>query len=232
MQQELSVWIRGDFEFGTTFSYRLPDASSQFAVGTPIPSPAAVKLALVAAAIHATGDLSYGERVFDIVRDSLVYFGLPDRLSRFRAFIKRLKPAKQGGFLESTGTRDYFLFSSPLQVYVRISGDDAETIQSLLRRIRRFGTTDSLCWCTAVERQDPDPRRCAVPLYAIEDRLEQETRALVSLLDLKDNATFQQVDPFGYGSRQGDPFTRIPYALPLQVESTGTNWAILARVEA
>lgn len=110
MQHEVSIWIRGDFEFGTTFSYRLPGASSQFAVGTPIPSPAAVKLALVAAAIHEDGEVAYGERVFSSVRDCLVYFGLPEHLTRFRACIKRLKPSKEGEFLESTGSRDYFLF--------------------------------------------------------------------------------------------------------------------------
>lgn len=232
VQQELSAWIRGDFEFGTTFSYRLPGASSQFAVGTPIPSPAAVKLALVAAAIHEAGDVSYGERVFSIVRDCPVYFGLPERLTRFRAFIKRLKPSKEGEFLESTGSRDYFLFASPLEVYVRASRDDAGIVENLLHRIRRFGTTDSLCWCTTVERQSPDPRRCAVPLNDVVDHLHEETRTLVSLLDLSPAATFQQVDPFRQVRQQGNPFVRVPYALPLQVESTGTNWTILVRREA
>lgn len=120
------VWLRGACEFATTFSYRLPRASSQFAIGVRVPSPAAIKLALVAAAIHENGTPSAGEPFFEQVRACTVCFGLPRRLARLCAFLKRLKPAQDSkGLQESTGTRDYFLLDSPLQIFIKISSNNA-----------------------------------------------------------------------------------------------------------
>ena len=226
------VWLRARFEFGTTFSYRLPDASSQFAIGTPTPSPAAVKLALVAVAIHGSGDVGSGASILDLVRSCRVWFGLPPRVARFRAFIKRLKPAKTSGFLESTGTRDYYLFDSTLDIFVQVAPSAVPRIRDLLRRIRRLGTTDSLCWCWDVDEVEPRVEQCAVPL---EDRREAlaagEERILVSLLALAPTVTFEQIDPYRSGRIAGDPFVRVAYAVPLKIAASGGNWAVLTRSE-
>ncbi len=232
-----SIWVKASFEFGATFSYRLPGASSQFAVGVPVPSPAAVKLAIVAAAIHSSGDVRWGERVFEEIRSATVWFGLPRRVARFRAFIKRLKSAEGDGaqgskgreFTESTGARDYFLLEAPLEVFLQIRSETAEEVTELLKRVRRFGTSDSLCWCTDVEVTVPDIRHCAVPLEALGFQLEDTDRLLVSLLDLNPSASFRQVDPYSAEPRRGNPFVRVPYALPLRVEASGTNWTLFVR---
>ncbi|MDW8006909.1 MAG: CRISPR-associated protein Cas5 [Thermomicrobium sp.] len=237
MATDPHVWVCGTFEFGTTFSYRLPDASSQFAIGVPVPSPTAVKLGLVAAALHESGDFARAERVFEIVRDCSIWYGLPERLTRFRAFIKRLKPEKEDGskgdipksFLESTGTRDYFLMGGEVDVFLSVEREHLDLIVPLLGRIRRLGTTDSLCYCVRVTQQSPERERCAVPLSEIEASLEQLERTLVSLLDLSPTATFDQIDPYRQEVRRGNPFVRITYALPLRVEAAGPNWALFQR---
>jgi hypothetical protein len=89
-----TTWLRADYEFPSTFSYRMPDVSAQFAVGSPIPSPAAVKLALVDTAIRWSGDVNEGRRIFDIIKTASICVVPPPRIARFRAFIKRLKPDK------------------------------------------------------------------------------------------------------------------------------------------
>jgi len=222
------VWLRGRFEFGTTFSYRLPDASSQFAIGAPIPSPAAVKLALVASAIQEIGDPQSGARVLEVIRQCPVWFGLPSRIARFRAFIKRLKPKDSGGFLESTGMRDYFLFNSVFEIYLQVSESVAQDIGDLLRRVRRFGTTDSLCWCHDVDFVEPALERCAVPFRERKNALtERDEFIMISLLDLNPDVTFELVNPYREGLHQGDPFVRVPYVLPLRLEASGGNWALL-----
>jgi hypothetical protein len=228
------VWLRARFEFGTTFSYRLPDASSQFAIGPPIPSPAAVKLALVAAAIHGSGDVGSGASILDLVRSCRVWFGLPPRVARFRACIKRLKPAKTSGFVEPPATRDYYLFDSTLDIFVQVAPSAVPRIRDLLRRIRRFGTSDSLCWCWDMDEVEPRVEQCAVPLEDRKDALlDGEERILISLLDLAPTVTFEQIDPYSYrsGRSAGDPFVRVAYAVPLKIEASGGNWAVLTRSE-
>lgn len=226
------LWLRGTFEFATTFSYRLPGASSQFAIGVPVPSPAAVKLALVAAAIHEEGSPDAGVPVLEAVRNSAIWFGVPRRIVRFRAFIKRLKPAKEAkGLQESTGARDYFLLDSPLEIYISVSPVWSARLQQLLARIRRFGTSDSLCCCCDVSETEPPSEYCAVPLEFFSKELAQalHERILVSLLDLQPTVTFDDVDPFREGTRRGDPFRRVPYALPMRVTKSGVNWTLMER---
>lgn len=86
------VWLRADYEFPSTFSYRMPKVSGQFAIGSPIPSPATVKLALVDAAIRRDANVDEGRRIFDLVKTANVCAVPPPRMVCFRAVIKRLKP--------------------------------------------------------------------------------------------------------------------------------------------
>jgi len=79
-----TTWLRTDYEFPSTFSYRMPDASAQFAIGLPIPSPATVKLALVDTAIRWSGDINEGRRIFDLIKTAKVCVVPPSRMVRFR----------------------------------------------------------------------------------------------------------------------------------------------------
>jgi CRISPR-associated Cas5-like protein len=99
------VWLRGEYEFASLFSYRLPDFSSAYAPTSPMPGPSAVKLALVATAIEASGKVADGERIFDIVRNAKIGLQTSESLAISRVLLKRLKqqPASKAKS-ESTGT--------------------------------------------------------------------------------------------------------------------------------
>ncbi len=226
------VWLRADYEFPSTFSYRIPDVSAQFAVGSPIPSPATVKLALVDTAIRWSGNVDEGRRIFDLVKKLKVCIVPPPRMVRFRAFIKRLKPPHSSAgdgasTVESTGVRDYFLLSEPLSVYIEVPQAHADEIRKLLPCIRRFGTSDSLCWCTGVSEEKPDNCLCPQPL----DKLTPTQQGLaVRLSDLSPQSQFDGFNPFG-GSTSKAKLEKQVYVLPLIVQRSGETWAILERIK-
>jgi len=226
-----TTWLRADYEFPSTFSYRRPDVSSQFAIGSPIPSPATVKLALVDTAIRWSGDVNEGRRIFDVIKTARVCVVPPPRMVRFRAFIKRLKPPHSSAgagapTVESTGVRDYFLLDGPLSVFIEVPQSDTDYIEWLLQRIRRFGTSDSICWCVSVCSEAPDQALCP-------QRLGNQSHAqgglVVHLSDLTQQSQFDGFDPFRGNSRQAR-LEKAPYVLPLRVRRSGETWEILERI--
>lgn len=253
------AWLRADYEFPSTFSYRMPDVSAQFAIGSPIPSPATVKLALVDTAIRWSGNVNEGRRIFDLVKTLNVCVVPPSRIVRFRAFIKRLKPdevmtcpnhpsyrvsakvgrnkrqpcpycgtipdVKMGVLEESTGVRDYFLLNEPLSVFIEVPQAHADEIRKLLLRIRRFGTSDSLCWCTGVSEEAPDNRLCPQLLANL---TPAQHGLVVRLSDLSPSSQFDGFNPFG-GNARGANLDKQVYVLPLIVKRSGETWAILER---
>jgi hypothetical protein len=224
------VWLRADYEFPSTFSYRMPDVSAQFAIGSPIPSPATVKLALVDTAIRWSGDVAEGRRIFDLVKTLRVCIVPPPCMVRFRAFIKRLKPPHSSAgsgapTVESTGVRDYFLLNEPLSVFIEVPQAHADKIRELLLRIRRFGTSDSLCWCTGVSEEAPDNRLCPQLLANL---TPAQHGLVVRLSDLSPSSQFDGFNPFG-GNARGANLDKQVYVLPLTVKQSGETWAILER---
>jgi len=229
-----TTWIKADYEFASTFSYRIPGVSNQFAIGSPIPSPAAVKLALVDTAIRWSGDVNKGRKIFDLVKTATVCVIPPPRIVRFRAFIKRLKP-RSNSLLESTGVRDYFLFEGPLSVYIQVPDSEKCEIEQLLQKIRRLGTTDSLCWCSRVRQESPPDCLCskifshslashgqsqAIPLHGFPIRLK----------DLTTGSAFDGFNPFG-GSQSKSNLCDEIHVLPVVVQRSGETWAILKRCD-
>lgn len=233
-----TIWLRAEVVFPSTFSYRQSEASSQFAIGSPIPSPAAVKLTLVDTAIRWNGSVEVGKQVFDWVKTCCVYPVPPEQVVRFRSFIKRLKPSKEDpSFEESTGVRDYFLLSGPLQVFLQVPEDHVEEAEQLLLWVRRLGTSDSLCWCARVERVSEEevaewrpffPRRASELPDEFWVRKVMEGLLVVRLSDLTEQSQFEGFNPFGGDSRRAN---RRPesYLLPLALERFGETWALLRR---
>jgi len=85
------IWLGAEFEFGSLFSYRIPNFSPSFAISSPIPGPSAIKLALVSSAIEATGNIDYGKKMFDMIKTSEVLVELPEKVAVSRQLIKRRK---------------------------------------------------------------------------------------------------------------------------------------------
>ncbi len=232
-------WLRVALEFPTTFSYRQAEASSQFAVGSPVPSPAAIKLTLVDTAIRWKGSVEEGKQVFEWVKTCPVYPVPPERVIRFRSFIKRLKPSKEQGktFEESTGIRDYFLLNGPLQIFLQVPSEQVEAACQLFQRVRKLGTSDSLCWCCEV-KEVPDAELEEWRPYFPRKVSELDENFLASMIiqglivvrlsDLTEQSEFDGFNPFGGESHRAH---RQPnsYLLPLALERYGETWVLLRR---
>ncbi len=222
----MAEWIGTNIRFAALYSYRIPDTSPSYSPCSPLPSPAAVRLALVDAVIRHTGSIDEGRRMFDLVRAAPLELEPPELLSVLKFFIKRLKPEKpqkgeRASLIESTGVREYCLPSGPITAWLET--DEAAKIEQGFTWLRRLGTTDSLAWCTTA-RSARDPRLCmrsANSLYLASRNFAR--RAVVTLHELAPDATFDQVDPFRAG-RRANPFRKQLYVLPLVFESAGENW--------
>lgn len=270
-EQVPKIWLKAELEFPSTFSYRQPDASAQFAIGSPIPSPAAIKLALVDTAIRWSGSVEKGKEVFEWLKNCQAHPVPPEQVVRFRVFLKRLKPedvvacpnhpdftvsakvkkekrlscpfcgvvpsVKARRLTESTGIRDYFLLDGALTIFLQVPQDKVEETRGLFRRVRRLGTSDSLCWCCDVcEVSENDLPKNLLPrkLDSLDDSLMRQTLAqgfiVVRLSDLTAKSEFDGFNPFGGAARKAH-LDKASYLLPLRMERYGETWAVLKRSE-
>ncbi len=220
------IWLRGEYEFASLFSYRLPDFSSSFAPSAPMPGPSAIKLALVATAIEMTGQPVEGERLFYAVHDATVAMEPPETVAMSRVLLKRLKRIKSGQIDQSYGTREYCHLGGPMAVYLEIDANNANRITTVMRRLRRIGTSDSLLSCISVVEQNPDPKiaaRTTMDFDNLSTLQDLARRPVFRLKDIRKGATFSQVNPFS-GASSRDFLEPKIYVFPLRVRKQGRNW--------
>jgi hypothetical protein len=89
------MWQVAEFEPAAFFSLRPANATTSGGKSLVAPSPYAVKMALLDAAIRIYGR-AYGEQVFPVLRDLQVSVRLPDHLVVIHTFVKILRPHKNG----------------------------------------------------------------------------------------------------------------------------------------
>ncbi|MBC7362795.1 MAG: type I-A CRISPR-associated protein Cas5 [Candidatus Aminicenantes bacterium] len=221
------AWIVAELHFGSLFSYRIPNISPSFALTSPIPSPAAIRLALVDTAIKIDGRVESGIEIFELVKKLPMEIEPPERVVILKFFIKRLKPSKNqdSSFEESFGIREYCHFYGPMKVYLQAE-EESKRLEQIFRHLRRLGTSDSLLSCrTMVRAEGPDPRLIAKLLHEVKPEAENFTRRpVVSLNEIREDACFSQVNPYEKG--RGNPFAQKTYILPLQEIKRGENFVI------
>lgn len=232
-----TCWIRIECHFAGLFSYRLPGANSFYALASPLPSPSAVKLALVAAAIEEHGDPAAGQAVFEALRAAPVALGVPERVGASRVLVKRLKKGREdkegqgGGFTTSFGIREYLHLGGPLQAWVEVASEAAADCLRAARRLRRLGTTDSLLHATAEPAAAPDWPICARPLRALPaDPAWLRGRLVLPLNELTEKACLEHFAPVRGKTGAGAALRNEPYVLPLRVATQGANWLVYERV--
>lgn len=226
----MADWIRAQLEFAGFFSYRVPGSSPSYALCSPVPSPAAVRLALVDAVIRHKGSVAAGRDFFQAVREARLELEPPLRIASMRCFLKRLKPAKEKGasVLESTGTREYCLMDGPLVVWVEC--EERQRVIEAFRWLRRLGTSDSLLTCTT-GTGTPDPSLLIRQADGSTPTGDLAGRPVYALHELDPAADFDDVNPWAGNRRKSrKPFLKRFYILPLRRERAGENWVLYRRV--
>jgi CRISPR-associated Cas5-like protein len=219
------VWLRGEYEFASLFSYRVPNFSPAYAPSAPLPGPSTVKLALVSTRIEVAGRVDAGEYLFDGIRDTRIGLEPLSWLAVSRTFQRRLKRMKDGSIGQSFGIREYVHHGGPIGLYIEVSEDLAELVGDTMRRLRRIGTSDSLLYCIQISESEPNPTLIARPLEDFQTVLDPSLfagRPVLPLLDIKSSTEFSQVNP--YSKTSGNFTVQRMYIFPLKVEQSGEGW--------
>lgn len=225
-------WICVCLYFPSFFSYRIPNLSPGYALTSIIPGPSSLRLALVDVAIKLRGSVDYGKEIFNFIKTIRIEIEPPDRVSVLKFFIKRLKPSKEknSSFEESFGVREYCHFHGPLKVYFDLPHRQDE-VAELICRLRRIGTTDSLLSCTlSLNEMEPDLSSTSKLLSEIKTESENfRGRPVVTLNELREDAEFDQVNPYS-ARKRGDPYMTKTYILPLIEKRKGENFVLYEKV--
>lgn len=226
----MAEWVRAEVEFASLYSYRVPDLSPSFAVCSPLPGPATIRLALVDAVIRHTGSVEEGKAIFELVKRARLEIEPPARVAVMKFFLKRLKPekpakGKRGSVVESTGMREYCLPSGCMVLWMQ--AQDRARIAQAFGWLRRLGTTDSLASCK-VGGGVPDTSVCLRPVNGLPLQADLAGRPVFTLHELTADAEFDQINPYAR-VRRGRPFEKRIYILPLVRERAGGNWVIYRR---
>ncbi|MEM5815438.1 MAG: CRISPR-associated protein Cas5 [Candidatus Aenigmatarchaeota archaeon] len=218
-------WIKLILHFPSFFSYRIPDYSSQYALGLPLPSPSVLKLATVATAIRVTGKVSEGKKVFNIIKNADIKIRPPSRILINSFLIKRLKGKKDEKGLQRTfGTREYILFSDDIEVF--IGGDNLENLKDYFLMMKHLGSSDSLVYTRSIDVEKP-PKDAIEPLdiEKFEEFHEEDSPCLIfPVKDIKEDVKFEEINPFKRYNKK--IFEQKYYFIPAKIV-VGKGWKIL-----
>ncbi len=149
------MWIVARYQSAALFSLKAASATASGGKTLLIPTPYAIKMALLDAAIRTMG-VSEGERLFPFLRDLAVWMQPPDDLVVIKGFgkIRRLlkdksneekaREAQARGHWPMQPTiayREYVYYRDPFHLALSMADDEPEmrTVQRLLLCINYFG---------------------------------------------------------------------------------------------
>jgi len=224
-------WIGAKYRFASTFSYRIPNFSSSYALSAPVPSPSTVKLAVTSEIIARNGNVNKGKEIFNEISGSKVVIELPSRIAIFKAFIKRLKQKRKikgerGGFDQTFGIREYVHFGGPLGIYLEIPERIKDTVEASLRNISYFGTSDSICSCIEVVSKPPS-ENCVVKEF---DPDLNKNGIVFLLSDFTETVSFNNVNPYSEEKMTNKHISIKPYFFPLKPIKKENNYILYETV--
>jgi hypothetical protein len=129
------------------FSLKDSNATNSGAKSLFLPSPYAIKMAILNQAITIGGEQeqlsSNNSKQFKFVRDAKISFFIEDgsHFSVNNSFVKILKPAREGGgFGQTVAFREYIYLSNSLEIIFEVINEEqAQYLKSYLHRINYFG---------------------------------------------------------------------------------------------
>lgn len=142
------------------FSLKESNSTNSGAKSLLLPSPYAIKMAILNQAITLGGDLELLQKrnseEFRHVRDAKIGIYIEDN-SYFcvnNSFVKILKPAREGGgFGQTVAFREYIYLSNPLEIVIEVeSKEQKDYLKKYLHKINYFGKRG--CFFQFVEYKD------------------------------------------------------------------------------
>ena len=141
------AWLKAIYQPTTLFSLRPSWTTSTGGKSLLLPSPYAIKLALLDVALRTSGH-QFGEAAWPWLRDLQIGIQLPHQIVVTNLFAKILKlrrrPAAEGSpdvgpFQKTIGYREYVYHPQPIQLAFEIVEKNVSQLQAWLMQINYFG---------------------------------------------------------------------------------------------
>lgn len=240
-------WLIARYQPVSLFSLKHGEATSTGGKSLLVPTPFAIRTALLDAAIRVQG-VARGRKVFEIIKSLRLALRPPGRAAVTSLFVKVLKPereeARERAMQQTIAFREYVHLEGRLTLALGGEPDHLQQIASLLPHIFYLGKRGSffqlLSLPDEVETTDNHPPKGFVPLVAW-NHVDEARRGPVTfplgqvqrLDEWGPDLTFEKVNIYtGDKIRLGQERVRFDMVLPYQLVSAGRGFTVYERIES
>ncbi len=246
MSVEEQVWLVAEYEPVSLFSLRMSNTTSKGGKTLVVPTPYAVKMALIDACFRAY-DGEEAQRtarsVFDALKGRRIRFRPPPHCVVQNTFVKALDAERDGDlpFKQTIVYREFAAFSGgTLAVAVEVGGmseADCALVEKLFRHINSIGKRGSFWQCVGAGRTSgPIPDGYTAALHGGELN-RPELYGMVQVLDdfgeelVKAKDGFERISTYGEGKvTLGKHRVLATTAVPYRVENASKRHTWYRRV--
>ena len=233
------MWVLATYQPTTFFSLKPSNATSSGGKTLLTPTPYAIKMGLLDAAIR-TGGIGYGEDAWEWIRGLSFAVRVPDRALVNNVFTRILKPPhdrKKVGFERTIGYREYVHFVGDMKLAFEIQSDlfvdsQEEQLNKLLPHItylgKRGGFVQLIPPVQSLETLPSDFTILSEPAdtWHIQSQLQH-------LDDCDDEMTFEQADIYsGKNVRVGKERHTFLAMLPYRLLRSSRSFTDYERLDA
>ncbi len=221
------MWITADYEPVAAFGLRPSNTTSSGGKSLLIPTPYAIKMALLDRMIRH-GGIDYGVERFPLVRDLLIHARVPIAVAVNRTFQKILRP---GGnpWKETIAQREYCFHAGVMKLAFHTDDGSTDFISELsliLSSINYFGRKGGFIQYIE-HRVAPSLEEGFVDLCTPADANQLGFGFLQRMDNMRPDATFDEVSTFSR-KKSRDDGGRISYniILPYRLKHHGFNHTV------
>jgi len=236
------MWILADYQPVGLFSLKVATATSSGGKSLLVPTPFALKMALVDAACRSRG-VSEARALWPAIRELSVAVHLPERAVVTNLFTKILKPrrnpaapgSQDGGPLGKTiAFREYVWSQGKLRLAVApISEQQMPTLRELFLQINYLGKRGGFVQLTSPPRAVEDLPVGFVLLNPRDGQQVFDGRGVVQILDdCGPRMTFEQADVYsGQGVKLGKERVLNHIVLPYRLARSSRSYSLYERLD-
>lgn len=230
MQQTEQRWLIALYEPVCLFSLRMSNTTSKGGKTLVVPTPYAVKMALIDACFRAEDGPAaeeLGRRVYELVKSRTFRFRPPPQCVVQNTFVKVLDAERDGDlpFKQTIVYREFAAFSGgPLEIAADCSGltdKECTLLERLFWHIHSLGKRGSFWQCSEVRQQDLLPAGYTAPLrsaafsqptlYGLTQTLDDFGAELCEARDGFERISTYGDKPMNLGKHRVLETTAIPY---------------------
>lgn len=233
------MWVTASYQMVSLFSLKTSAATGSGAKSLLVPTPYALKMALLDAACRTLG-VAQAEVVWPAIREARVALDPPPSIVVTNLFTRILKPRRgeaekgsgdEGPFGRTIAFREYVQHPGALGVSFEVAGSENEILQSLLLQITYFGKRGGF-----VQLQAPPECVDGLPVGYIlvnGDQNQFDIQGVIQMLDdCAPSLTFQRANIYS-GERVTVGKERVirHVVLPYRLARSSKSFSLYERID-